>query len=447
MAFRRRVLQVSDSSSSSSENIAEVEQREVEPAEEYDDIEILDSPELLASSNGGSRGNHPTASRLEPSVGGEGRSSAFVPDTNINISGVHSNTPSNSVPDNGVDTSASFFSPQAQVGVPNPSRLASSRHAALQAILESRGVRPNGHWLDVCVESLEASRPGFSQLNDSQKAEACFSCFLFSDLNSMGESVLPPRFHTLHGIEISGPFVLQVDEIVDIGAPIRQRYKERSATDSRCLKLSMTDGVQHIYGIEYRPIKALNVLSPAGFKVCVHNVNIRRGMLLLVPETIIVLGGQVEQLEAARQRAVQHVNKPPRGARNPRGAASQTLAESASMVAWAGHHTEGTSRESDCETNQSMRASTPGVQICEYTYLSLLKRRWASVQVGDSVAWGKIKCVLTGVKEFHFKDRDEFKLLVHVDDGSLITVVQIHHQSGCRAVARSFPKTSISWSG
>jgi RecQ-mediated genome instability protein 1 len=35
----------------------------------------------------------------------------------------------------------------------------------------------------------------------------------------------------------------------------------------RCLKLSMTDGIQCIFGMEYRPIRDLEVLAPAGLKV------------------------------------------------------------------------------------------------------------------------------------------------------------------------------------
>lgn len=38
-------------------------------------------------------------------------------------------------------------------------------------------------------------------------------------------------------------------------------------------------------------------------------------MLMLVPETIDVLGGLVEQLDAARKRLVDELNKPPRGKR------------------------------------------------------------------------------------------------------------------------------------
>lgn len=36
---------------------------------------------------------------------------------------------------------------------------------------------------------------------------------------------------------------------------------------------------------------------------------------MLVPEAFEVLGGLVEELEAARQRLVEEVNKPPRGIR------------------------------------------------------------------------------------------------------------------------------------
>lgn len=39
-----------------------------------------------------------------------------------------------------------------------------------------------------------------------------------------------------------------------------------------------------------------------------------------------------------------------------------------------------------------------------------------------------LQCVLTGVKEFQFKGCDEFTLIVHVDDGSVITEALIHHK-------------------
>lgn len=38
-------------------------------------------------------------------------------------------------------------------------------------------------------------------------------------------------------------------------------------------------------------------------------------MLMLVPEVIQVLGGKVEELDAAQQRLVHEINKPARGKR------------------------------------------------------------------------------------------------------------------------------------
>ena len=39
------------------------------------------------------------------------------------------------------------------------------------------------------------------------------------------------------------------------------------AGHKRCLKLSLTDGIQRVFGMEYRPIRDLDVVSPAGLKV------------------------------------------------------------------------------------------------------------------------------------------------------------------------------------
>lgn len=70
-------------------------------------------------------------------------------------------------------------------------------------------------------------------------------------------------------IEVEVNLSLQVDEIVNISQPLRQRYKTKTANAGfhRCLKLSMTDGVQRVFGMEYQPIKDLDVLAPAGLKV------------------------------------------------------------------------------------------------------------------------------------------------------------------------------------
>lgn len=74
----------------------------------------------------------------------------------------------------------------------------------------------------------------------------------------------------------------KVDEMVNISSPLRSRYQKAAPGLKRCLKLSMTDGVQRVSGMEYRPIKDLEVLSPAGLTVhtVIHFISL---LLVLLP--------------------------------------------------------------------------------------------------------------------------------------------------------------------
>ncbi|XP_069154018.1 recQ-mediated genome instability protein 1-like isoform X2 [Solanum lycopersicum] len=224
--------------------------------------------------------------------------------------------------------------------------------------LEGLGLRLRREWLESCVGGLEGSVVGeFSGLDDTTKAKLCFEQFLYSDMNFCGAGMLPKDVHKLHLVDLKGPFVLQnylgrhfrnwfaekevgnghqlvvVDEIVNISCPLRDRYQKVAAGIKRCLKLSMTDGIQRVFGMEYRPIKDLDVLSPSGLKVAICHVHVRHGILMLVPEVIEVLGGMVEELEEARKRLVNEINKPPRGKRTRSGVVPP-LATRATAAAW-----------------------------------------------------------------------------------------------------------------
>ncbi|KAL7607459.1 hypothetical protein Lser_V15G17446 [Lactuca serriola] len=201
-------------------------------------------------------------------------------------------------------------------------------------ILEDLGLRLRREWLDACLRGLQTNVPGFSSFDATKKAKLCFEKFLHSDMNICGAGFLPDNVHQMHLVDLPGPYVLQVDEIVNISQPLRERYKKAPSGLKRCLKLSMTDGVQRIFGMEYQPIKDLDALSPAGLKVAISNVNVRHGLLMLVPEVFQVLGGLVEELDAARQRLVNEVNKPPRGKRTRTGVAA-SLASRATRAAWS----------------------------------------------------------------------------------------------------------------
>ncbi|CAN6241985.1 unnamed protein product [Urochloa humidicola] len=210
---------------------------------------------------------------------------------------------------------------------PPPSAL-SARLRPVDDYLRGLGLRLRPEWIESCAAGIH----GFDGLSSVEaQARRCFEQFLFADMNACGAGVLPEGVSGMHGTVLAGPFVLQVDEIINISAPLKERYRDAHGGPKRCLKLSMTDGIHRIFGMEYRPIKDLAVLDPAGLKIVIRNVHIRRGLLMLVPEVIEILGGVVDELEAARDRLVSEVNKPPRGSRKQGGL---PLSSRATLAAW-----------------------------------------------------------------------------------------------------------------
>ncbi|XVF49576.1 hypothetical protein PTKIN_Ptkin04bG0023500 [Pterospermum kingtungense] len=414
--------------------------------------------------------------------------------------------------DDFVDVSESLTPPSppmAEETVAAPVTSVESSGSPIGDFLLRMGLKLRREWLDSCVQGLESSVPRFSTLDVSAEAKLCFQQFLFSDMNYSGGGVLPQNVHSMHLVDLKGPFVLQVDEIVNLSCPLKGRYQEAPSGIKRCLKLSMTDGVQRVFGMEYRPIKDLLVLAPAGLKVAICNVHIRRGLLMLVPESLEVLGGVVEDLEAARQRLVNEVNKPPRGKRTKTGVVPP-LASRATLAAWPPNgtnaaeptnslapqnaasfrtdergatlgssstvatqrrdptvHTGGTSAMSNsssavaldvermhidsvpssienAESNSnSNRASDvehihmvdavehplvlSGNREIPFTYLASLSAKWAAIKDKVTSIQGKIKCFLTGVKGFQYKQRTTYELRCYVDDGSLISEILIAH--------------------
>ncbi|XP_050256303.1 recQ-mediated genome instability protein 1 [Quercus robur] len=373
------------------------------------------------------------------------------------------------------------------------------------------GLRLKNEWLEACLDALRSSVRSFASLGVDAKAKLCFERFLVSDMNQSGSGVLPRNVDSMHLVDLPGPFVLQIDEIVNISCPLKGRYQKAPPGIKRCLKLSMTDGVQRVFGMEYRPIQALESLAPAGLKVAICNVHIRHGLLMLVPEAFEVLGGLVEELEAARLRLVDEINKPPRGKRTRSGVVPP-LATRATLAAWpsngvsaAVHNNSSTLQDATpfrannqgatsvpSGTNTSQRTTEEftasstaenavpntsssvisgfegmhidtfpcsranavpnpsshtvsevedvhmvdeadhplilsGDREIPFTYLASLSAKLVAVMEKSPSVRGKIKCFLTGVKGFQYKQRTTYELRAYVDDGSLITEILIHH--------------------
>ncbi|KAK1270936.1 hypothetical protein QJS04_geneDACA012711 [Acorus gramineus] len=75
-----------------------------------------------------------------------------------------------------------------------------------------------------------------------------------------------------------------------------------------------------------------------------------------------------------------------------------------------------------------------------FTYLALLVAKWKG-QI--PFIQGKIKCILTGVKEFHFKQWTAYEFRVYIDDGSLISEVLIDHNIVQKEIGHSPEEVNV----
>ena len=177
------------------------------------------------------------------------------------------------------------------------------------------GIALKREWVSACVAHLERSDARFATMPLNHRVNECYLQFLEADMHLAGSGCLPAAEGSVASTrdgQLSGRFVLQADEAVDVGASFNDRYAEKPAKVDRTLKLSLTDGVTRVVAYEYRPIAQLGVHVSAGCKMAVVDARVRDGALFLQPENVTTLGGVVERLEAARRRAVDEWRQPNR---------------------------------------------------------------------------------------------------------------------------------------
>ncbi|PRW59034.1 recQ-mediated genome instability 1 [Chlorella sorokiniana] len=216
----------------------------------------------------------------------------------------------------------------------------------LEEELGRLGARVSPQWLAGCLAFLQGAQPGLGAAPPPVRAKAVLQQLLAADLNQCGAAALPPGVQGLHDTTLPGKLLLQVDEVLNIAAAVRERYSGHDG-GHRCLKLLLTDGVQQVAAVEYRPTPALHSAMPAGCKLVVQGAAVRRGILLLTPQCCAVLGGGVPRLEDARRRMVAHWSQPAVGRRGPLPTMAQATAE-ATRAAWAGGPAPGTDDDPIC---------------------------------------------------------------------------------------------------
>ncbi|XP_026868009.2 recQ-mediated genome instability protein 1 [Electrophorus electricus] len=172
-------------------------------------------------------------------------------------------------------------------------------------------------WLNACVDWVLEEADGMS-LPQSHLNQQVLDQWLLTDLRDLAHPVLPAGISEAQKLELNGCYCLQVDSLLDVSQPAYAQLQRVRGTDcsneqvtavtqatqkpweakpTRMLMLQLTDGVQNVEGMEYRPVPALCVDLPPGTKLqVVGRVTVRLGVLLLKPENVRVLGGEVDQL-------------------------------------------------------------------------------------------------------------------------------------------------------
>ncbi|KAM6152706.1 recQ-mediated genome instability protein 1 [Erethizon dorsatum] len=172
-------------------------------------------------------------------------------------------------------------------------------------------------WLEACINWILEENNNVS-LSQAQMNKQVFEQWLLTDLRDLEHPLLPGDILEIPKGELNGFYALQINSLVDVSQPaysqIQQLRGKNTTNDlvtaetqvtpkpweakpSRMLMLQLTDGIVQIQGMEYQSIPALHSDLPPGAKILIYgNISFRLGVLLLKPENVKVLGGEVDAL-------------------------------------------------------------------------------------------------------------------------------------------------------
>ncbi|EHA99688.1 RecQ-mediated genome instability protein 1 [Heterocephalus glaber] len=172
-------------------------------------------------------------------------------------------------------------------------------------------------WLEACINWILEENNNVN-LSQAQMNKQVFEQWLLTDLRDLEHRLLPDDILEIPKGELNGFYALQINSLVDVSQPAYsqiQRLRGKNTTNdlvtaetqvtpkpweakpSPMLMLQLTDGVVQMQGMEYQSIPALHSDLPPGTKILIYgNISFRLGVLLLKPENVKVLGGEVDAL-------------------------------------------------------------------------------------------------------------------------------------------------------
>ncbi|KAJ8978105.1 hypothetical protein NQ317_015915 [Molorchus minor] len=162
-------------------------------------------------------------------------------------------------------------------------------------------------WIECCINwcKTENLPPNYT-IKDMQLK--MYEQWLLLDLRDVEMPCLPPNLSTKVLHTLNGNYALQMMKVVDISKPkhwqlqkirnnLSKNTEDEVQSSKRVLQMTLTDGVQEIEAMEFKPIPALNLNLSPGIKIMLYGpITIRRGRIMLQKHHVKVLGGEVEEL-------------------------------------------------------------------------------------------------------------------------------------------------------
>ncbi|XP_066468614.1 recQ-mediated genome instability protein 1 [Tiliqua scincoides] len=188
-------------------------------------------------------------------------------------------------------------------------------------------VKVPAQWLEACIDWIQQEN-GSSNLAQAHINKQVYEQWLLTDLRDLEYPILPDNISNTPKGELNDFYSIQIDSLVDVSQPAYSQLqkirgkntvneeitantqgslKSWEARPTRMLVMQLTDGIHHIQGMEYLPIPALHSSLLPGTKIMIQGkVVYRLGVLLLKPENVRLLGGEVDSLveEYAEERVL-----------------------------------------------------------------------------------------------------------------------------------------------
>ncbi|KAF2433870.1 RecQ mediated genome instability protein-like protein Rmi1 [Tothia fuscella] len=192
--------------------------------------------------------------------------------------------------------------------------------------LQSKGLNPNPTWV---TNFLSSQRPSVPLQALKQTAQIRLThADITTSLQRSSKSVFPADIHnaSVRERKVVGPIVVQVLDIEDIGRSkwsqlealeaeergettkgreiIRVVPGEATESDNQAPvqsngphKLTLQDAQgTSVYGMEIVNVEGVGMSMNIGSKLVLKDVVVARGVLLLEPRCVVVLGGKIEEL-------------------------------------------------------------------------------------------------------------------------------------------------------